>query len=319
MPKNKEALIRYRIIDSCLRNPYRRYPTMQQLVQVMEEKLGKTFSKSTVQKDIKTMKEDEALGYLAPIGYSRFHHGYSYTNPNFSISVPFSEDDITAIEFAAELLDQFRDIPIFRNYSGAIGKIMEAVNIRREMNSGDEEIIQFEQSSGRQGSEWIGPILRAIRSRRAIQFYYTKFGTDEPKLHRLDPYLLKEYRNRWYVVGRHHEKNAINTFGLDRVNELKVTEHEFIQDSDFSAKEFFKYAFGITTYRGKPVEVILSFSPEHAPYLKTQPLHHSQEVIKDNGKEFRIRLTVYPTIELKMAVWSYGPGVRVVKPASLLS
>jgi predicted DNA-binding transcriptional regulator YafY len=290
---------------------------MQQLMETMESKLGKTFSISTIQKDIKSMREDEALGYLAPIGYSRQHDGYYYMDPNYSISIPFSEEDVTAIEFAAELLHQFRDIPIFRNYRDAIAKVMEAVSIGRDLGDGEEEIIQFEQSVGRQGSEWISQILHAIRSRKAIQFHYTKFGSDESKLYRLDPYLLKEYRNRWYVVGKRDEKDEIATFGLDRITDLHVTTQGYVPDETFSPKEFFKYAFGITTYRGKPEDVVLSFDPEEAPYLKTQPLHHSQEILVDTPREFRIRLKVYPTIELKMAIWSFGPRVKVIKPKSL--
>lgn len=319
MPLTKEAATRYRIIDACLRNRFRRYPTMDFLREKLEEQLGKSFSVSTVQKDIKAMKEDEALGFRAPIEFSRQHQGYYYKDPNYSISVPFSEEDVAAIQFAAEVLDQFRNIPIFRNYTDAIGKVLEAVNIGKDLIASDEEIIQFEQGLSRQGSEWISPILQAIRARLAVQFYYTKFGSGETKMHRVDPYLLKEYRNRWYVVGKRNDKGEIATFGLDRVSDLKITSQKFIPESGFSPKEFFKYAFGITTYKGKPEEVVLSFEPEQAPYLKTQPLHHSQEILKDDSKEFRIRLTVYPTIELKMAVASYGAQVKIIRPKSLLA
>jgi len=292
---------------------------MRHIIEVMEEKLGKTFSISTVQKDIKTMKEDEALAYRAPIAYSRLHDGYYYSDPNYTIaSIPLSEEDVNAIDFAAEVLQQFRDIPIFTKYSDAVGKILEAVNLSKEFDDSVEEVIQFEQSPSRLGSEWIGPVLRAIRARKAVQFTYKKFGNEEEKQHIVNPYLLKEYRNRWYVIGRHRSRDRVMIFGLDRITTLANTEETWKPDRGFDPKEYFKYSFGITTYDGKPEEVVLSFKPEESPYLKSQPLHHSQQVLVDNNKEFRISLTVYPTKELKMAIWSFGPNVKVVKPKGLL-
>ncbi len=315
MPKNKEALIRYRIIDSCLRNKYHPYPSMERLREVMEEKLGKEFSVSTIQKDIKAMREDNALGYLAPIRYSKAHDGYYYEDPNYTIaSIPLNEHDIKSIWFAAAVLEQFRDITIFRQYSNAVDKIMEAVNLSRVLEEGSEPVIRFEQVPYQKGREWIGPLLEAIQQRKTVQFQYKRFDRDIPKLHTVHPYLLKEYRNRWYLVGMHDRREVILTYGLDRISLLEEAEIPWRSHAGFEPEEYFRYAIGITTYDGDPVDIVLSFTPIQGEYLKTQPLHHTQEILEDNQEVFKVTIRVYPTVELRMLILGYGPSVKVESP-----
>ena len=130
MPVNKEAFLRYRIIDRMLRNKYKPFPSMDDLIDELEEKLGKSFSISTIQKDIKSMKEDELLAYMAPIKFQRAHQGYHYTDSTFSITeVPLGEEDLDAIEFAAMVLQQFKDVKLFAEFGSAVDKIFNAVSV----------------------------------------------------------------------------------------------------------------------------------------------------------------------------------------------
>lgn len=319
MPKNKEALIRYRIIDKCLRNKFRPFPTMYDLIDELEDKLGTTFSKSTVQKDIKAMKEDEALGYLAPIVFSRIKMGYHYSDPNYTIaSVPLNEGDIGAVDFATLVLEQLRGIPIIDQYGQAVDKIMESVNMRQALeHSYERTLIQFEQVAFQEGVHLIGPLIEAIRNRQVVEFDYKRFDIAEPKHHKVHPYLLKEYRNRWYLIGMLDKKERILTYGLDRINNLCVCSDEFSLHPDFDAEKYFQHTFGITTF-GNPEIVELSFTPLQGKYLKSQPLHHTQKIILDTEKEFRIAIHVIVSPELKMSILSFGESVKVLRPASLV-
>ncbi len=105
---SKEAYIRYNIIDSSITNKYLPYPSMSELIDKCENILGKTFSKSTIQKDIKAMKEDEALGFFAPIKYSKESNGYYYTDSKYTIkAIQLNTEELTAIEAVSDILNVF--------------------------------------------------------------------------------------------------------------------------------------------------------------------------------------------------------------------
>lgn len=319
MPVNKEAFLRYRILDRMLKNKSNPYPSMDDLIDELEEKLGKTFSISTVQKDIKSMKEDELLAYKAPIKYHRAYQGYYYTDPNFSITqVPLGEEDLDAIEFAAMVLQQFKDVKLFAEFGSAVDKIFNAVNVSSILEEDEvEQMIHFEKVPYYKGSEWIAPILERIKLRQPILLSYKRFDADETKEHELHPILLKEYRNRWYLIAMLEKNNHIVIFALDRIVRIENINLNYRFHPHFSAKNYFKHAYGITTFEEEPSEIIIESNPIQASYIKTQALHHTQKIIKETKDKVQFSLNVGITPELIMDLLSYGDGVKVLKPEML--
>ncbi|NNC94836.1 MAG: WYL domain-containing protein [Chitinophagales bacterium] len=318
MPINKEAYLRYKIIDECIRNKYHPYPAMEDLIDACEGKLGKTFSESTIQKDIKAMREDELLGYKAPVKYSRSHMGYYYTDPNFTIaSIPINEQDINSMEFAAFMLQSIKGNPLLTNFSHAVDKIFAAINLSSSLDEEQDDIIQFEEVPFFQGSEFLSELLDLIQNRKVIEFSYQRFGSENVKRYMVHPYLLKEYKNRWYLIGMENERKQIRTFGLDRISSIEARDLTYEYKSDFNTDEYFKHSFGITVFKGKPKAVILKFDPQQGNYIKTQPLHRSQIILKDNDDEFVVEYKVGISIELIQTIMSYGPKVEVLKPEEL--
>ncbi|MFT4969959.1 MAG: putative DNA-binding transcriptional regulator YafY [Chitinophagales bacterium] len=319
MPVNKEAFLRYRIIDRLIRNNARPYPSMDDLMDDLEEKLGKSFSVSTIQKDIKSMKEDELLGYKAPIKFHRAHQGYYYADPNFSITeVPLGEEDLDAIEFAAMVLQQFKDVKLFAEFGSAVDKIFNAVNVSSILSEDEvEQMIHFEKVPYYKGSEWIAPILEYIKNRKSLSLAYKRFEADEARIHLIHPILLKEYRNRWYVLGMLEKNNHLVIYALDRVVSCEEGEIAYRHHHQFSSQTYFQYAYGITTFEDEPSELIFQCSPLQAKYLKTQPLHHTQKLLEENDKEARFSLKVGVTPELIMDLLSYGHQVKVLEPKFL--
>ncbi|MES2628734.1 MAG: hypothetical protein V4616_07170, partial [Bacteroidota bacterium] len=145
MPAVKNARLRHRIIEECIRNPYRPFPSVDELREVCEEKLfgsrnGANISKSTIEKDIREMKEE----YDAPIVFSRVEKGYYYTDPDYSMdAIPFTAEDAEALRFAAVTLNQYRNLEIFGQFQHAIGKIFDRVTISEKLD--DEAIDRFVQ------------------------------------------------------------------------------------------------------------------------------------------------------------------------------
>lgn len=317
MPKNKNAFIRYRIIDGALRNKHKRYPTKQELIDACSG-LG-SVSARTIDSDIYDMKFDEELGYAAPIEYDRKLKGYYYTDPNYSINnLPLKQEDLYALEFACSLLKQFDGIGPIQQFMQSVEKIEEYVNLRNVYGNDDFlQIIETEKGLSQKGNEFLHPLLLSIKEQQAVMMHYKGFGHDTAKSYQLQPYVLKEYRNRWYVTGKIEEKNRIQTFALERIKELIPTKKQFKRDASFSPAEYFKHSFGISVNDYEPQSVILSFSSSEAPYIKSQPLHQTQQVLVDNDLEFKIGLEVILSYELKAQILSYGDKVKIIAPEDL--
>lgn len=323
MPANKYALLRYRIIDRCLTNKGKPYPTREDLRQACEDALfgsgGEAISISTIDKDIWAMKNEGELGYYAPIKFSKQYGGYFYETEGYSISdLSLGDDDLEAIRFATATLDQFRHVPILRQYENAIEKIINRVNISPNPDDASlSRYIQFEVSTVSRGNEHLGPLLDYIRAKKSIRIRYRKFSDDKIKEYELNPYLLKEYHNRWYLVAYDVNSEGIRTFGLERIESLETGERKFSVEKTINPDHFFKYSIGITEISDKPQDIVLAFDPVPGKFLLTQPIHPSQTLISQDKNEIRIGLNVLITQELISFILGFGYGVKVIKPQKL--
>lgn len=320
MPVSKNVLLRHRIIDRMLRNEQRPFPSKSDLRRACEEELygsdaRQNICDSTIEKDLFAMR----MEYDAPIQYSRANKGYFYEEKEFTIEdAPLNDKDIEAIKVAANVLSQFKNSSLFSEYAFAIDKIIDRVSISSP-NDELDQFVQFETVPTVGGSEWLDKILGAIKSRNRIQFMYQSFTAEEPSVRRLHPYLLKEYRNRWYVIGKNEIKQRIQTFGLDRISSLDVLEDKFNFDESFSPDLFFKYSIGITANSGDPQKVRIKADQLLAKYLLSQPLHLSQEVEEQNDNFTVFSYFLLPTYELKMQLLGFGDEVQVLEPQSLIN
>lgn len=323
MPANKYALLRYRIIHRCLANRYRPYPDKSYLRQQCEEALygssdGNRISEKTIERDLRDMREDPLLGYYAPINYNRQEKGYFYGDPDFDMdNKPLSAEEADALAFAANTLFQFKETGMFQPYAFAIEKIFEQLQFGNPQDVASDSIVQFETVPFFRGSHFLKPIFQAIRQRKVIRFRHQKYQDEHQTDRRMDPYLLKEFRNRWYMIGRVHEKSRIQSFGLDRLHHIEILDDSFDRDPDFNPDIYFRHTLGITEAGLQPETVVLSFSPLQGHYLKTQPIHQSQQILIDNREEFRISIRVLKTFELIQLILGYGPEVKVMEPPGI--
>ncbi len=200
-------------------------------------------------------------------------------------------------------------------------RVMEALNTFNALNLSDRlsANIHFEKRKP-MGTENLHGLLHAIKNKIQIRFTHHKYWDDVPTNRIAEPYALKEFRSRWYVLANDLKDNRIKSFALDRLNDLEITKQHFQFPIDFNVNEHYKYCFGIISPSGqKPQEVILSFNPVEGKYIKSLPLHESQQVIKDNEDELRIRLTIVIKQDFIMEILSHGDLVSVIKPDSLIN
>lgn len=197
-------------------------------------------------------------------------------------------------------------------------RLLEAFDILNLLNHKDrlDDYVQFEKRKPL-GTENLYSIKQAISEKKTLQFRYDKFW-DKVTTRTIEPYGLKECQNRWYLLGKNPQESIVKIFALDRISQLQVLSQKFDYPESFDMDEMFLHCFGIIgPDKDMQVEdVILSFTKFQGKYIKSLPLHHSQEILIDNDDELRIKLRIYPTFDLKKEILSFGSNVKVISPKS---
>ena len=280
---------------------------------------GDRISTSTIEKDLNAMRYDGALGYHAPIAYHRDERGYFYEEEDFSIdNLQLNDEELESIRFAARTLVQYKNVPVFSQFGQAIGKIDDRLRMAPNLETdGIDTIVQFESAPATRGSEHLMPFLEAIRSRESVKMRYRKFDSDGPVDLTVHPCLLKEYRNRWYVIAWNPERTGYRTYGLDRVESMKSTGETFNARNDFNAEQFFQHSFGISNMTEEPQDVRVRCNQREYEYLLAQPVHESQRLEHTESGEYRLHLRVLVTYELIQFLLGLGAAVEVLEPTSL--
>ncbi|WP_192823776.1 YafY family protein [Rufibacter sp. LB8] len=199
-------------------------------------------------------------------------------------------------------------------------RMLEAFDLFSSLHGAQEgaPYVQVEKRRP-QGTENLHGLLHAIKNRLLITFTYHKFWEDHVSQRTAEPYALKEFRNRWYVLARDQKDRRVKSFALDRLSNLQITSQVFRVTAPFNPEETYRHCFGIISpdHGQEPEEVILSLDPFQGKYVKTLPLHKSQQVLLDSEDELRIKLYLCVTHDFVMELKSLGAEVTVLQPASL--
>ncbi len=320
MSTNKSALIRYKTIDQCLRNRYRKW-TLDDLIEKVSDALyefeGITtgVSKRTLQADIQFMRSDK-LGYNAPIVVTE-RKFYTYEDADYSITqLPIKEEDVDKMREIVSLLKQFNGFHYFDEMTELIAKLEN--NIYKSAKK-TPNYIQFEDNKQLKGINLLNGLYQAILNKRPLLIEYKSFRSKEVIKEIYHPYLLKEYRNRWFLITRNNKGTLLITLALDRIEafyELDSALFKPYEGIDFDS--YFSECIGVTrTYKDRPQKIILKFNIRNAPYVKTKPLHHSQQIITEDETGLTIRIDVIPNFELEREILGFGENVEVLGPRNL--
>lgn len=317
MPANRLALIRYKTIDNCLSNRYRRW-TLEDLVEACSDALyeyeGKSqgVSQRTVQLDIQNMRS-EKLGYNAPIMVVDKKY-YTYEDPGYSITnMPLSSSDVRELKQIAYTLKQFEGFKQFADMEEALKEIENKVFA---ISNNSRTIIDFEKNNNLKGISFLNEIYNAIREKQALKINYKPFRSKNELLIRLSPYLLKEYRNRWFVFGKNKYRLQVMPLALDRIRKIRPdNQNPFEENVSFNLESYFENIVGVTLYENKPVErVVFEILNEHAPYVETKPFHHSQKTLERLVSSTIFSIDVIPNPELEREFLGYGEYLKVLEP-----
>lgn len=199
-------------------------------------------------------------------------------------------------------------------------RLLEAFDTFNVLNVADgiSGYMQFENRTPK-GTENLNAFIQAIKNQFQIKFTYQKFEDDDLSQRLANPYLLKEFKNRWYVLAKDCKDEVVKSFAIDRITELEITNKKFEIDASYNAEEIYRHCFGIISSTNfEPQEIILSFDAHQGKYIKTLPLHDTQNVLIDNEQELRISLQLYITHDFIMELLSHGDKLKVIKPQYLI-
>jgi hypothetical protein len=154
--------------------------------------------------------------------------------------------------------------------------------------------------------------LEAIQQNLPLSFTHNSFYHHKQADYTVKPFFLKQYQNRWYVVGE--TEKGYRTFGVDRIKNITIGTIKFKPKTE-EAKEKFSKVIGLN-YIDHPLEkIVLSFNKTQKPYLESLPLHTSQkEITTANDKTFNIELRIHPNFEFRQQVLKYGSLVKILEP-----
>ena len=258
----------------------------------------KPFSKRTLQRDIKDIREI----YHIDIQYRKSIKKYEIVEDN----------DL----YAQNLFEAFDVFRALQNH-GNLSKLI-AFDHRYPKDAPHPA-----------GTQHLSTLLQAIKQKKQLQLHYYKFwGSKEVQIRTIEPYLLKESQHRWYVLALDVDKKALRIFGLDRIRAIEDRGMKRMQLPPREIERFFDNSFGVwvDNDRTKAEKVILSFKkqegdsffiPNPAEYLRAMPLHRSQVFIKDTQEEIILSLKVKITPDFVKEILSYGAYVRVIEPQHL--
>lgn len=321
MARNKQAFIRYQIIDRCLQRG--RKCTKEELAEAVGRHLEaaqngpESVSTRTIENDIKIMRLPVPDGCGALIKSDR-GNGYYYEDPHFSIANKgLTEKERQSIRNAMRVMRQFKNLPHYAE----LEKIMLKMEGQMDTERLGRVTIQFESNDQLMGIERLPRLLEAIEERLVLRIHYHPFRDKEASRYVFHPYLLKEYRNRWFVFGHCEQEAKVYCLALDRIKGIEKLEkdYDFYVNPIFDPVHWFKDIIGVTKMEGgTKTKVIFTVTEHIGHYLETKPLHESQQLLEKTAEGWRFSLNVIPNYELASELMRFGKGLQLEQPVGLL-
>lgn len=181
------------------------------------------------------------------------------------------------------------------------------------------------------GQTWLTCIADAMRHNKVLRITHQGFGKQEPSTFEIEPYLLKVTRRRWYVVGRSpyyserneakgiEPKDVYRVYALDRIWDIQETGKTFVLNNDFDAKRYFEGCCGIITSSAKTERIVIRAFHDFADYLRTLPLHESQQELGGDDNSTLFEYHIKPTFDFYQLALAQGDQMEVLEPESVRS
>ncbi len=314
MSTNKNAQLRYQILDRCFSNFYEHYG-IEDLLNAVNEQLfdlyGTRVSLRQIKEDIRFMRD--RMSFNAPIETYPLEGKkcyYRYSDKHYSIyNNELSVSDLTKLQSTIDMLSRFRG-------SAAnvwLEEVISNLEYRFGLKSNAEHLVSFEQNEKLKGLEHLANIIDATVNHQTLHIHYLTFEKRE-LVKTLHPYYIKQYNGRWFLYGLNDEMDRLSNLALDRIQSFELSEKSFKKNEQYDFSTYFDDVVGATVPREevKKKTIGLRFTEKRFPYVLSKPIHKSQQVVDESGCVIEIQ--VRPTRELDQQLFSFIPDVEVLYP-----
>jgi predicted DNA-binding transcriptional regulator YafY len=326
MRNNKNAPVRYNILNSCFRNTGRLY-TKDDLLKIVNERLRE---KGINADGIKMRQLEFDISEMIKMYEIEFDDvkvdrkkAFRYVDTNFSIDKkPLSDNEMLELKNTVEFLNRVGGLP----NSSWVNELSVRLETEMIIDNNNQQFIDFEKNIFLKGYEtFYNKFFQFIINERVIKLTYSKYATSNSevlqKVHIFHPQYLKQYNNRWFVFGWNDTHSAISNFPLDRIIKIEETEGDY-KKSDIDWVDYFDDIVGVSMPNKdeKPQKIILEIDKTLYPYIESKPLHSSQTKIKDNSTEITtcISLNLIINYEFESLLLSHGSRIKIIEPKELV-
>ena len=321
MSSNKNALIRYKILDSCFRNPNKRYfigdlieECKRLLAEIDPESKG--ISRRQIFDDITFMESGEGWS----IALERHKDGkkvfYRYKDPAFSISnTPLNKLEIGELKNALDILIQFSGMAHFEWVNELIPKLRQGLSL----GSREHKNMDFESNGFLKDQDHLETIYLALRDKNPLKITYQRI--DDDKIQKeviIHPYFFKQNNGSWFIHGLNTESGkSIWKLAVDQILKIEAVSIPYIENTAIDWNDYYEDSTVVTKVDAKqPHSIKLHFFGKTGKTIESKPLHNSQKSKWLNAQILEVDLEVFPNHELERLVLSYAESVKVIKPVS---
>lgn len=318
MPINKGALLRRQIIDDCLSG--NRCCSLFELLSACNEALKeKGFrevkSENTILADIQAINDQYGDNTIVRIRSGR-NIVYRYKDSGFSIfNKPLSHTEILGLAQAVSVLSRFDGMPGYEWLDGLISRFLPSLQGDTSIN----HIVGFDENLDLKGREFFAPLLEAIASKQVLLIRYCSYRNPQEFTAIVHPYYIKQYNNRWFLLGWNEREDTLSTFAFDRILEAIPIIHKYRPNTEIDFFEFFDDMIGVSRSPDDKTEPVgLFISNTQLPYILSKPLHGTQRIIERNENGAIIEINVIVNYELEQTILALGENARVLYPNGLV-
>jgi predicted DNA-binding transcriptional regulator YafY len=267
------------------------YPSKANILDRLRQEDLECVSERTFERDV---KEIESY-YGIKVKHCRRHRGYYLYQPE--------DEDLSNFRQFFELLERNERLAFITHSSDALSA---------------SKYLLLDENQAQQDLQHLPLIWNALRMQRKVTFDYQAFHAHLPKRYQVDPLVLLEYNNRWYLAAWDEHDQRFKTFGLERMQKSQLT--QLAVEQDRRAQFLALKQDGLGVYIGSDLtveQVVLHIDKSMAPYIRTLPIHRSQKIQAESKEHLTISMQIIINPELESVILSFGEYVEVLQPISL--
>lgn len=311
MPTTKNAQLRYQVLDRCFQDK-NNYYSIDDLLDEVNERLraiGSHIELRQLRQDIEYMRSSDHFNApIEAVPYWGKKCYYHYSRPFSIYNNELSPDEYDKLETSIRILKRYCSSPSYAWLEESLSQIECKFGFVANSNN----LVSFQENADLKGLEFLSQVIEATVEHRVLDINYQPYGRDE-RLMTIHPYYVKQYNNRWFLIGYYAQKELLSNLALDRIQSITEAQVHFIKNESYDFDHFFDEVVGVTIPKDVPVEHIkLQFTKNRFPYVVSKPIHHSQQVVDED--QHIISLDVRPNFELEQQIFSFGNDVEVLEP-----